>query len=589
MLTKQQLVALLLAPQPLYQRVLRLFATGIVGEVHYPGFDSGPGGPYCFQDSAGTTPLTAIGQSCGLMLDRGLNGARGAPLSAPAVVLSGGATNNGDGTYTIPSGGHARFNYALGELVNGELYEVLFTIVSLTAGSVGADWADGNGASHTTTGAKRHLGYRATYDATYRFFDLTAGGGGTAVVSVQSCRRVPGTHYIQPTSASRAVVSARVNLLTASEQFDDAAWTKGNSTVTANATTAPNGTTTADKLVEDTANSTHQVSQIFSGGVAGATYVFSVDLKASERTSAVVIITDNATGDGRVVVDLSAGTVAAPSVSGNWSSPVATISASGNGWYRVKLTLTKSAGGNASVVGVVALYNGSATYIGNGTSGAFIWGADLRTADDAAKPLPAYQRTGATPATDHDTAGFPLYLPPDATDDFYATTATVDGSAYDKVTAVYGITKLSDAAQAIVQEHTATTASNAGHYFAAPDSAAANYGAATRGATTTAQRRGTTYTAPVSSVVTVEADNSTGVTATNVVLTVNDATPTMADVSGPTAAGNFANATTYLFGRAGAGTRFAGRWYGHIRRFGPMTAAEKAVCRAFIKQLMKLP
>ena len=44
------------------------------------------------------------------------------------------------------------------------------------------------------------------------------------------------------------VEEARTNLLTYSEQFDNAAWVKSNSTVTANAGAAPNGTATADLL-----------------------------------------------------------------------------------------------------------------------------------------------------------------------------------------------------------------------------------------------------------------------------------------------------------------------------------------------------
>jgi len=51
----------------------------------------------------------------------------------------------------------------------------------------------------------------------------------------------------------------RRNLLTWTEQFDNAVWTKTNAAVTANATTAPDGALTADKLVEDTANAQHRI------------------------------------------------------------------------------------------------------------------------------------------------------------------------------------------------------------------------------------------------------------------------------------------------------------------------------------------
>ncbi|MES2909839.1 MAG: phage tail protein [Pseudomonadota bacterium] len=66
-----------------------------------------------------------------------------------------------------------------------------------------------------------------------------------------------GNHLLQATSGSRPVVSARINLLTKTDQFNDAAWGKtGGGTgiapvVTANAALAPDGTMTADRIVFD--------------------------------------------------------------------------------------------------------------------------------------------------------------------------------------------------------------------------------------------------------------------------------------------------------------------------------------------------
>jgi len=69
-----------------------------------------------------------------------------------------------------------------------------------------------------------------------------------------SVREVPGNHAIQATSASRPTLQARANLLTYSEQFDNAAWTNvGTPTVTANTTLAPDGTTTADTINDSSA------------------------------------------------------------------------------------------------------------------------------------------------------------------------------------------------------------------------------------------------------------------------------------------------------------------------------------------------
>jgi hypothetical protein len=54
---------------------------------------------------------------------------------------------------------------------------------------------------------------------------------------------------------------AEENLLLYSQEFDNAAWTKTNTTATANATTAPDGTTTADTLTATIGLTSHGTNQ----------------------------------------------------------------------------------------------------------------------------------------------------------------------------------------------------------------------------------------------------------------------------------------------------------------------------------------
>ena len=51
------------------------------------------------------------------------------------------------------------------------------------------------------------------------------------------------------------------NLLIYTDSFDNVNWGKGSVSITANSTTAPNGTTTADKLIEGTLNGFHYVNR----------------------------------------------------------------------------------------------------------------------------------------------------------------------------------------------------------------------------------------------------------------------------------------------------------------------------------------
>jgi hypothetical protein len=71
----------------------------------------------------------------------------------------------------------------------------------------------------------------------------------------------------------------RTNLLTYSEQFDNAVWAKINTTVTANATVAPDGTSTAEQI-SFLGTTEGTVTQNTGASVSGVTYVFSIWLRA---------------------------------------------------------------------------------------------------------------------------------------------------------------------------------------------------------------------------------------------------------------------------------------------------------------------
>jgi hypothetical protein len=179
--------------------------------------------------------------------------------------------------------------------------------------------------------------------------------------------------------------AAATNLLLWSAAFGDAVWLKTNASITPNVESSPDGTLTADKLVENSANTTHLTSQVVT--VASGVFTYSVHVKAAERTFAVVSMSDNATGDANALVNLSTGAVSAgPLGVGSWTAISFTSSSTGSGWYRVSVTATRGAG--TQTVGQVLLHNGTGTtYLGNGTSGIFVWGAQLETGSRASSPI----------------------------------------------------------------------------------------------------------------------------------------------------------------------------------------------------------
>ena len=167
------------------------------------------------------------------------------------------------------------------------------------------------------------------------------------------------------------VEEARTNLVLRSEEFDNASWTKTRSSVTADAITAPNGTTTADTLIEDSsASATHFISQGVSI-TSGTNYAFSVFIKRASGSRNANLRWSGGVATGNMTVDLTTGAVTASAALQN---PSAT--AFSNGWWRV--TFWQAATSTGTFGPQIFLHDETTiTYTGDGTSGIYIWGAQL--------------------------------------------------------------------------------------------------------------------------------------------------------------------------------------------------------------------
>jgi len=196
------------------------------------------------------------------------------------------------------------------------------------------------------------------------------------------------------------VEEARTNVLLRSNEFDNASWTATNSTVTANAGSAPDGTTTADKIIATVASAQHRVDQtaVNSAGTA----CFSVFLKAAEYSFATIRI-----GSSGGIVDLSDGSVSGVSV-----GYTMTATAFPNGWYRCALV------GSAALNDIVRINVQNATgfalsFAGDGTSGILAWGAQLELGAFATSPIIT---TGSTGTRDGEVVSLgTAALPPEGT------------------------------------------------------------------------------------------------------------------------------------------------------------------------------
>jgi len=227
---------------------------------------------------------------------------------------------------------------------------------------------------------------------------LTVATAGTGVART--------AHYVTPTGASAPIQTLllepqRTNLVLYSQDFGNAAWAKSNATITANTTTAPDGTTTADKLVENTANAQHRVLAVITV-VAGVTHTMSFYVKADERTR--VSIFDNASAaDTEMIFDLSNGTV----VRTGTAVVASSITSLSGGWYRITASSTPTVTSMQSALRLVQSGTTS-TYTGDGTSGLFLWGAQI----EAGLPSSYIKTEGTTVTRNADSFYLPFTAPP---------------------------------------------------------------------------------------------------------------------------------------------------------------------------------
>lgn len=315
------------------------------------------------------------------------------------VNLADGTQSNagGSGAYTITSAGDGWWRIAIratASSANGYL-EVW---PRSTAGGPVAYAADGTSGIYLWGAQLSDSASLDTYVPVY----------GAAVTS--AAYYAPRLDFDPVTLAAKGLLveEQRVNLLLHSNAFDNAAWTKLNSTVTANAATSPDGTASAEKLVEDTTNGVHAVlPSSFPTITSGISYTLSVFAKAAERTR--LYLRDNGTASVGAYFDLSSGAV----VQNEASVVSSSIIAVGSGWYRCSVTYISGATSANPQVRLVSTGT-TVSYTGDGTSGLLIYGAQLEAGSFSTSYIPNGSAVaGATRAADVasvSTGAFPFNL-----------------------------------------------------------------------------------------------------------------------------------------------------------------------------------
>lgn len=184
------------------------------------------------------------------------------------------------------------------------------------------------------------------------------------------------------TSLSRcALVDNGLNSLLQSDEFDTT-WTPSAASVDDQTvgTNAPDGTGTADSIIEDTSvGSTHFVGQSVAISSGGGDYAFSVALKAGARTWArLVLFEDTSATFIAAYFNLSTGIVGTTFAGANWLNLRTFSTSVGNGWYVVTIVGRKTNAATSLTANIrMATADNTQSYTGDGTSNIYAWRATL--------------------------------------------------------------------------------------------------------------------------------------------------------------------------------------------------------------------
>lgn len=570
-----------------------LFAAGEVG-VWYDPSDL----TTMFQDIEGVTPVTAVEQVVGLMLDK----SRAIPLGNELITngdFSGGttgwtATNNS--TLSVVAG---RIRVAIdGSTAYGSAVQSITTVVGkryrvAAQGFKGTDnsfWIVKSDSPTNFAVQRVDFVANSNVDKTvyYGIFTATAtttyiwliNNTGTAGQYSEfdniSVKEIYGNHArAAANDTTRPTLRARYSLLTYSEQFDNAIWTRSNnlafgsgSVANTPATTDPLGGNTADLLVFQ--NGAAAASGVSISTTPGATTITASIYAKTAGVRYIQALDSNGSSTGYVNFDLVGGSITAS------SGYTGTMTDVGNGWFR--LTATQTYTGASGIQRWYAIDSPTATrggtFTGDGVKGVYLWGADFRTGSSPG----TYQRIAAATDYDSDPTKFPPYLAFDGSNDALST-AAIDFSATDKMSVFAGVTKLTETA-GLVAELTNSSVNVGSFYLAAPvNSLTPTFAAAARGAVNGQYVEISSYPAPSTAVLTALMD----IGAPYVSLEANSSG--FSSNTGAMGATMFANSNLYVGARNnGASFKFTGNLYSLIVRgaasdAATITKAEKWVAK----------
>lgn len=200
---------------------------------------------------------------------------------------------------------------------------------------------------------------------------------------------VPRLDYSNGTCPSILVEPQRTNLYLRSQEFDNANWEKSNTTVNANQTASPDGTTTAEKLNDIISGSSNDYLlnvQSALSYTSGTPYTVSFYAKNIDRRYMYIRFVPNAFGVNKYAYfDLQNGVISKLD-----SGATATITSVGDGWYRCTATYTATVT-TSTIYGVYIGLSADGLnnfYVNPSVKSVYIWGAQLEAGSYTTSYIP---------------------------------------------------------------------------------------------------------------------------------------------------------------------------------------------------------
>lgn len=257
-----------------------------------------------------------------------------------------------------------QFNY---NFTTGAFSDVQGTLLDYGAEAVGNGWIRLYLTANATTAVGPFLlnmFSAALNDSAYVWGAQMVKGYSRPYVKTTDRTNIPRLDYTLGSCPTIEIEPSRTNLITFSEDMTQTSvYTLSDVTVSANQIIAPDGNTTADKVIPNTVSGNHRIRLSGYGyNATASTITVSVFAKKGELTKFRLGLSASAAIGA--LFDLDNGTFT------NISTGIGRITPYPNGWYRCSVTGTVGSVADSLLTG----NSGNIVFAGNGTDGLYLWG-----------------------------------------------------------------------------------------------------------------------------------------------------------------------------------------------------------------------